>query len=205
MRELEFLPDWYKVVRRRRLAVIVQVWATVALLLVLLVWTGICRFRVLTSRNELGQLKKQMAATQLDLDHLDQLNQMKRRWTEQGEVLAKLGVSVDSTRLISLLAENTPESVSLTNLNFSTEEKLAQPTSVAAAKAMKGPNIDRRLLVRVQGVSPTGAEVVDLIGKLSSVEFLQDVAMTYTRPSEQGGRVAQEFEVTFAMDLNAAN
>ena len=67
----------------------------------------------------------------------------------------------------------------------------------------KEPNIDRKLLIRVQGIAPSGAEVADMMAKLAAVVFLQDVSMSYSKDADQGGRVVREFEVTFAMDLNA--
>ncbi|CAN5400721.1 hypothetical protein BH10PLA1_BH10PLA1_02590 [soil metagenome] len=203
MRNMEFLPSWYSVVRRQRIAVIVQAWATVALLLTLLVTTGVAKYRLISSRGELAGVKKEMAVTQKDLDELDSMLQVQRRWTEQGQVLAKLGVSVESTRLMSLLAQATPESVALIGLNLQTEEKAEPVRTISAARAMKEPLIDRKLRVRVQGVAPSDAEVADLMAKLGAVVFLDDVSMSYSKDADQNGRAVRQFEVTFAMDLNA--
>lgn len=202
---MEFLPAWYAVVRRRRILVIAQAWATVGLLLALLIWMGIGRFRVLSSRRELADLTAQMQRTQQDLNELNNANQLKRRWTEQGEVLTKLGVSVESTRLMGLLAQSTPESVALIGLNLQTEEKPSQVRTVAAARNIsdKEPMIDRKLRIRVQGIAPSDAEVADLMAKLAAISFLQDVSMSYSKDSDQSGRMVREFEVTFTMDLNA--
>lgn len=205
MREMEFLPSWYRVVRRQRIAVIVQAWATVGLLVVLLVTTGLSKFRLINARAELSNVRQQMAVTQKDLDELESMKQLQRRWSEQGEVLAKLGVSVESTRLMGLLAQATPESIALIGLNLQTEEKVETVKSVAAARAMKDkePSIDRKLRVRVQGVAPSDAEVADLMAKLGAVVFLEDVSMSYSKDADQNGRAVRQFEVTFAMDLNA--
>lgn len=205
MREMEFLPSWYRVVRRQRIAVIVQAWATVGLLVVLLVTTGLSKFRLINSKAELSNVRQQMAVTQKDLDELESMKQLQRRWSEQGEVLAKLGVSVESTRLMGLLAQATPESIALIGLNLQTEEKVETVKSVAAARAMKDkePSIDRKLRVRVQGVAPSDAEVADLMAKLGAVVFLEDVSMSYSKDADQNGRAVRQFEVTFAMDLNA--
>jgi len=205
VREMEFLPSWYRVVRRQRIAVIVQAWATVGLLVVLLVTTGLSKFRLINSKAELSNVRQQMAVTQKDLDELESMKQLQRRWSEQGEVLAKLGVSVESTRLMGLLAQATPESIALIGLNLQTEEKVETVKSVAAARAMKDkePSIDRKLRVRVQGVAPSDAEVADLMAKLGAVVFLEDVSMSYSKDADQNGRAVRQFEVTFAMDLNA--
>jgi hypothetical protein len=205
VRELEFLPDWYVVVRRRRKALVAQAWATAALLLILLVWTGVARFRVLTARNELAGVRRDMTATQADLNKLDSMILLQRRWTEQGEVLAKLGVSIESTRLMGLIAKATPNTVALIGLSLQNEEKVDQVKTVAAAKKLKDkdPDVSRKLRVRVQGVAPSDAEVADFMAKLAAISFLEDVSMGYAKDADEGGRAVREFEVTFALDLDA--
>lgn len=205
MRELEFLPSWYSVVRRRKMAVVIQAWATVGLALTLLVWMAIAQFRVLSARSELSTLRKDMAKTQEDLNRLDSMTQIKRRWSEQGEVLSKIGVSVESTRLLGLIAQSTPESISLIGMNLTTEEKIDAAKTLVNARASrdKEPAIDRKLRVRLQGVAPSNAEVADMMTRLASTNFLEDVSMGYTKDSDQSGRLVREFEVTFALDLDA--
>ena len=205
MREIEFLPSWYLTVRRRKLAVTVQAWATVVLAMVLLIWTGVARFRVLNARNELASLRRDMNKTQLELTRLDSMTQIKRRWSEQGEVLSKIGVSVESTRLLGLIAQSTPESISLIGMSLQTEEKIDATKTLINARATrdKEPAMDRKLRVRLQGVAPSNAEVADMMTRLAANNFLEDVSMGYTKDSDQSGRLVREFEVTFALDLNA--
>jgi len=205
VREIEFLPSWYLTVRRRKLAVTVQAWATVVLAMVLLIWTGVARFRVLNARNELASLRRDMNKTQLELTRLDSMTQIKRRWSEQGEVLSKIGVSVESTRLLGLIAQSTPESISLIGMSLQTEEKIDATKTLINARATrdKEPAMDRKLRVRLQGVAPSNAEVADMMTRLAANNFLEDVSMGYTKDSDQSGRLVREFEVTFALDLNA--
>jgi len=205
VREIEGLPSWYLTVRRRKLAVTVQAWATVVLAMVLLIWTGVARFRVLNARNELAALRRDMNKTQLELTRLDSMTQIKRRWSEQGEVLSKIGVSVESTRLLGLIAQSTPESISLIGMSLQTEEKIDATKTLINARATrdKEPAMDRKLRVRLQGVAPSNAEVADMMTRLAANNFLEDVSMGYTKDSDQSGRLVREFEVTFALDLNA--
>ncbi len=187
------------------MAVVIQAWATVGLALTLLVWMAIAQFRVLSARSELSTLRKDMAKTQEDLNRLDSMTQIKRRWSEQGEVLSKIGVSVESTRLLGLIAQSTPESISLIGMNLTTEEKIDAAKTLVNARASrdKEPAIDRKLRVRLQGVAPSNAEVADMMTRLASTNFLEDVSMGYTKDSDQSGRLVREFEVTFALDLDA--
>ena len=46
MREVEFLPEWYPAVRRRKRMVAMQAWATLILICVLGLWTVMSQQRV---------------------------------------------------------------------------------------------------------------------------------------------------------------
>lgn len=205
MREIEFLPDWYRQVRRRRMWLVVQWWSTFGLLIVLLVWTGVAHFRVITARRDHRALQQASDRAEVDLKRLDELNLLKRRWDEQGEVLSKLGVSIESTRLIGTVAQATPESVALVGMHLQIDEKIEVPRSAAAARASKDapPTIDRKLLIRLQGIAPSDAEVADLMAKLATITFFNDVSMSYSKDADRAGRLVREFEVTFMLDLNA--
>ncbi len=203
MRELEFLPDWYPRLRRKRAAVIANAIAAASIVVAMLIWTGIARLRVLTARNEQSAVNAQFKQTTDALRQVDELSLIKRHWDEQGEVMEKLGLGVESTRLIASITQATPDSVSLTGLNMQTEEKVEQIRSATAAKTGR-TNVDRALKVRLTGIAPSDGQVADLMAKLSAVKVFRDVSMTYSKDGEQNGRLVREFEVNFKLDLNVA-
>ena len=205
MRELEFLPDWYGVVRRRRAWTIVQAWGTAALIVMLVIWTCVAHFRAMVTQREQALLTTKVAKSQKDVDELRQLQQDKTTWSERGEVLEKIGLSVESTRLLATIADATPATVALSNFNIQTEEKQEIPKNASAARALKDrqPVMDRKLRVRINGIAPSDAEVWDLVSKLTSYTFFEDVSMTSSKETDFEGRLVREFEVSFMMDLNA--
>ena len=205
MRELEFLPDWYGVVRRRRAWVIAQAWGTGALLLVLVIWTCVSNFRAMTAQGEQAQVIEKVTRSQKLVDELHLLQLDKQTWNERGEVLDKIGLSVESSRLLTAIADATPATITLTNFNISTDEKQDLPKSAAAARAMKdkAPTMDRTLKVRINGIAPSDADVCDMVTKLSEKTFFEDVAMTNSKETDFEGRLVREFELAFTIDLNA--
>lgn len=205
MRELEFLPDWYRNVCRRRAWVIAQAWGTAGLVVVLLIWACIAQFQAMRAQNEQKHVAAQVAKSQKDVDEIRLLQLEKTTWSERGEVMAKVGLSVESTRLLQTIAESAPATIALTSFNLQTEEKVEVPRSGAAARAMKDrtPTMDRKLKVRLTGFAPSDAEVWDLVAKLTQYPFFEDVQPTKTTESDYEGRIVKEFEISFTIDLNA--
>lgn len=205
MRELEFLPDWYGQVRRRRALVLTQAWGTAVLILGLLIWTSVSHFRAMYAQNELKQVASRVSESQKLVDELNQLKADRLSWSERGEVLERIGLSVESTRLLGTIAQATPTAVALNGFNLQTEEKAEVPRTGAAARAMKdkAPAMDRKLRVRITGMAPSDAEVWDMVTKLTQYPFFEDVSMTNSKEADYEGRLVREFEVAFTMDLNA--
>src|SRR5688572_918479 len=124
MRELEFLPDWYRNVCRRRAWVIAQAWSTAGLIVVLVIWTCIAQFQAMRAQNEQRTVAEKVAKSQKDVDELRLLQLDKTTWSERGEVLEKIGLSVESTRLLQTIADSTPATIALTSFNLQTDERV---------------------------------------------------------------------------------
>jgi hypothetical protein len=205
MREMEFLPDWYGQVRRRRTWVLAQAWATATLIVLLMTWTCVSHYRAMRAQNELRSVTSLVALTQKDVDELSLLAHDKATWAERGEVLERIGLSVNTTRLLSTVAQATPKGIALNGFNLQTDERAEVPRTGAAARALKdkAPLMDRKLRVRITGIAPGDAEVWDMVTKLTTYPFFEDVAMTNSKESDYEGRLVREFEVAFTIDLNA--
>lgn len=205
MRELEFLPDWYRNVLRRRAWVIAQAWGTAGLVVVLLIWACVAQFQAMWAQHEERRVAELVQKSQKDVDELRLLQHEKNTWNERGEVMAKVGLSVESTRLLQTIADAAPATITLTSFNMQTEERIQVPRSGAAARAMKDktPTMDRKLKVRLTGFAPSDAEVWDLVAQLTQYPFFEDVQPTKTTESDWEGRLVKEFEIGFTIDLNA--
>jgi Tfp pilus assembly protein PilN len=204
MREMEFLPDWYRNVCRRRAWVIAQAWGTAGLVVVLLIWACIAQFQAMRAQNEQKYVAAEVAKSQKDVDELRLLQLEKATWSDRGEVIEKVGLSVESTRLLQTIADSAPSTITLTGFNLQTDERVDVPRSGAAARAMKDktPTMDRKLKVRLTGFAPSDDAVWDLMTKLNQYPFFEDV-QPKTTESDYEGRVVKEFEINFTIDLNA--
>ncbi len=205
MRELEFLPDWYPRVRRKKSAVLVQSWATLGVVVI----AGLCLLSkhgsVKSAQAGLADVVTAMDQTRDDLEKLDDLLKLEADGRQRDAVLIKLGMHVEATRLLEKIEDMMPREMAILDLDMTVDE--AKPTgsalSRAADAATKDVPPDRRLKVRLRGVAPTGVDLANFLKELSGVEFFENVALAGSKELTDRGHIMLDFEVTFAINLNA--
>jgi Tfp pilus assembly protein PilN len=203
MRELEFLPEWYPQSRRRKRIVLLLGYLTLLVAAGLGVWFMLARRDIRARAAVLEGAQKQLAQTHQEMHQLEEQMALKNQLLVQRQIVEKLGLPVEMSRLLQALDEKLPSQMSLTDLAFDTHEQLKVANTLAAARvATQGDNIDRRLHIRLDGIAPTDDDVANFLTGLSRVPFFDDVAMNYSRDRTDNGHVMRDFEVTFSVNLN---
>jgi Tfp pilus assembly protein PilN len=203
MRDLEFIPSWYPLLRRRRRILLVEGWAIVGVVAVMAVWLMIFHHTVNVARASLGALDRQLSQTDADLVRLNELRLLKQQLQHQGEISARLGVYVPQAKLLATLAEIMPREMTLLDLSSNVVE---QPRPIPALVAARGepatPEMDRKLMVQLTAVAPTDVELANFYARLAAMPQIGDVTWTYSRDRVQDGHTMRECAVTFSIDLN---
>jgi hypothetical protein len=204
MRELEFLPEWYPQISRRKRVIKVQGWIIFTLILALGGWTIHAQRSVSAAQYELLDLKGELAQSVAEQQLLDEQLRLRRELQEQEQLIASLGYPVEMTRLLQTLDGLMPKEMSLTEFDCQTEEQPVANTGVAVARggAEKSRQMNRRLKVKLAGVVPSDVDLANLLAGLTNVSFFEQVGLTYSRGKIESGHVYREFEVTFVMNLN---
>lgn len=204
MRELEFLPDWYPRIRKRRRWLLAQAWFTLVVAICLCSWLVVDGRAISAAKAQLATLN-----TQVDLSHGEvRVHEEQKAAVEELRVRKtidrKLGLPVEMTRLITTLSQVMTPEMSLTDLSVLTEEKPHPITSVADAQnaEAKAGAPDRFLKVRMLAVAPTDVDVAKCLKGLTNLPFFDQVVMTFAKDRIEQNRVMREFEVTFTVDLN---
>jgi len=205
MREIDFLPSWYSQFLRRRRTVFFQMWVTVAVALGLGLWLYLADRNERAAESVLDGLRGQVQQTSAQLQQMDRLEMLRKQLRQQAEVLTKLGVHVESARLITKLADIMPPSLSLLSLNIDTDEIPVQLSAAERVNLKEGsrPPLDRRLRVRLQAVAPTDVEMATFLTELNQIQFFERPALNYVKNHLESGHVLREFEVTFSINLNS--
>jgi hypothetical protein len=205
MRELEFLPTWYPVMRRRRKLAVTQAWTT-AILMGAVGLFGIAGHQhVLDRQAQAETVTAELRRIRGELRMLDEQLLLKQQLQQQETVLRKLGLQVDATRLLGEIQHFMGEQIFLLEMYIDTEEATRVPTPRGdnpLVRTEESAESSQRLLkVKLIGVSPSDVEVADFLTGLTTQPYFDNVAMTYAKDLRTDGRLMRQFEVTFSVDL----
>jgi Tfp pilus assembly protein PilN len=200
MRDLEFLPDWYPTLQRRKRLVAVQAWVTLGTAMLLGVWMLFAQGDVQAKQRDLRDINGALLRSQDDVARLEVLLDLQRKLGHQAQIFAKIGRPIETTRILTTIEELMPRDVALLNLTMETEEPKAE---TLAAKAALEKNPIRRIKLKLEGVAPTDADLAVFLSKMTAKPFFSAVSLSHSRPRSDNQHVMREFEVTFMLDLSA--
>jgi hypothetical protein len=198
MRDLEFLPDWYPKLGRRKRAVAFQAWITLAIAAFLGLWTLLAQRDVRATEAELRDISSSLTRSVAEVERLKKLEKLKDQYAAQDMVFARIGRPIEMTRLLTTLAEIMPDNMSMLNLQVSTEETKVESLK---DKAQQQRGTNRKMKLKLQGVAPTDGDLGSFLNKLTGKPFFTDVALIYSKPRSESGHTMREFEVSFTLDL----
>jgi Tfp pilus assembly protein PilN len=205
MRELEFLPDWYPRARRKRRFAVLQVWILVTLFAGFSAWLFMARRGVGAQERTLESLKQQLDQTYADQRLLAEQLKLRQELQTREQLVASIGFPVEMTRLLQTLDQLMPKEMSLVELKCDTDEQIRVTGNVTAIRGGSGgaeKQIDRKLKIKMLGVSPSDVDLANFLMGLTKYPFFEHVAVSYARDKIEAGHVMREFEVTFTMPLN---
>lgn len=203
MRELEFLPTWYPQARRRQRWLRLEGCITLLLVMGLGLWLGLANRNISGAQAALASVDAQLAQSQLELEQLQVQLKLKHQLEFQRQIVSRLGLQVEVSRMVNSLEQVMPKEMSLCELSFDTEESIKRADgSTAAATPGKDQPKNRMLRVRMLAVAPSDVDLANFLAGLTNVPFFQDVAMTTSHDKSEGGHIMREFEVTFSMSLS---
>lgn len=204
MREVEFLPEWYPKVRRRKRMVALQAWITLILLAGLGLWMLLVQRNVHARDIELSSLRIDLDQSETELARLEDLLQLQRQLGQQDQIFLKIGRPVEMTRVITTLEQMMPRDMALLDLTLETEEAPRPAMGGGLAARALRENKEQappRLRFRMHGVAPTDMDLGEFLAKLTAKPFFKNVELMYSHERQDRGHVMREFEVAFAMDL----
>jgi len=198
MREMEFLPDWYPQLRRRRRMVMLQLWATLLVAFGFALWMLLARENVSRRLSDRAFVAAQLDQSRADLTALNAQLKEKDRLQGEEKVVSKIGVHVEASRLLAKLDQLMPREMTLTEADFDTIESVQRVDGSADSKQTE---IARKMMVKMSGVTPSDADWASVLAKLSSVPYFQDVRLVSAHDRVENGHLMRQFEVSFVVDL----
>jgi hypothetical protein len=166
-------------------------------------WSVASHRNLQTKQRALRSLSYDLDQKHTEKKILDEQLSLRQELQQREELISSLGFPVEMTRLLQTLDSVMPKEMSLTLFDCVTEETPRPVTSVAGVKpgTEKERPMDRRLRIKLQGVTPNDQDIGTLVYGLQK-PFTDQMVLTYSRQKIDSGHKFREFELTFSMQLN---
>jgi Tfp pilus assembly protein PilN len=195
MKEIDFLPEWYKSGKRREISYRTQYIALGGVFVVMVVWNFIAAHSISTARAQFAQMEtRQIQAKGLSIK-LDELKSELRGLQEKAESIEEIDSKIDVAGVLAEMSFLIDEKIVLGKVEFIAEKfenKLQDELSPrgsnvvrAVRAAMSGkqelPLGDVRFRVVIGGVAADASDVAALICTLEESPYFCQVVPSFSR------------------------
>jgi len=199
MREMDFVPSWYPLMRRRKRWLKLQITATLVSVVALSGWMLESRASVKAKRELRGLLDMKLTQSSEELHLLSEQVELKAQLQKQKQIMDRVGRHVESSRMLALFEKTLTPEMSVTELKMDTMESVRKGSNDTDSRT--AATIERRLLVNVSGVAPTDLDISEFLERLSKVRFCENVQLLEASDITQDSHRMRKFAVTFALHL----
>ena len=195
MKEIDFLPEWYKSGKRREVSYRTQYIALGGVFVVMVVWNFITAHSISKAMAQSAQMEtRQTQAKGLSIK-LDELKSDLRGLQEKAQSIEEIDSKIDVAAVLAEMSFLIGEKIVLGKVEFIAEkfenkqqdELSPQAGSVARAvqatmsPKQKLPLGDVRFRVVIGGVAANGSDVADLICRLEDSPYFCQVVPSFSR------------------------
>jgi hypothetical protein len=207
MREIDFLPEWYKSGRRREVSYRTQYIALSGVFVVMMVWSLTTTRSISKARAESAQMSARQSQAESVSVKLAELESELRGLQKRAESMEEIDSKIDVASVLAEMSFLIGENVVLNEVEFVAEKfvnkqetKRSQRAGaiVRALRAKSGEQRDLplgnvRFKVVIAGVAADASDVAALICKLEDSPYFCQVVPSFSRNAEMEIETARSF------------
>ncbi len=193
MREIDFLPEWYKSGRRREFGYRTQYIALAGIFVVMVVWNFTAAYSISKAKAELVQMSAGQAEAESASAKLARIKTEVAGLQRKVESVEKIESRIDFASILAEMSFLIDKRIVLSKVQFIAEkfadEQEAKPNIISAVR-MAGINLgdkgalpvgDVRFKVVIGGVAADAGDVADLVCKLEDSPYFCNVIPLFSR------------------------
>ena len=200
MKEIDFLPEWYKSGRRRQLSYRPQYIALVGMLVVMVVWNFIATHSISHAKAQFVQRAAQQAQAESVSAKLSAYESQLRGLQKKAESIAQIDSKIDVAGVLAEMSFLVDEKIVLSKVEFVAEkyadkqDARLSPHTGAVVRVVRAkltekrqqPLGDVRFKVLIAGVAADASDVMALICKLEDSPYFCQVVLSFSRDGQVG-------------------
>jgi len=191
MKEIDFLPGWYKNGRRRQVGYRTQYVALGGVLVVMVVWNFIAANSISKAKAQLAQVASAQTSSREFADFKTQIAKLQK----QARSIEQIDSNIDVASVLGELGHLIDKKIVLSKVEFVAEKfadkQAAVPGSSSVARAVLTQSIEKqaplgdvRFKVVVHGIAAQAGDVAALICKLEDSPYFCQVVPSFSRNAE---------------------
>lgn len=192
MREIDFLPEWYKSGRRRQVSYRTQYIALGGVFVVMVVWNFIAMHSISKVRAQFAQMSTKQVQAEGRSAELAELQSELRDLQKKAESIEEIDSKIDVACVLAEMSFLIDEKIVLSKAALVAEkfeDKQQAGTVVRAVRTKLSekremPLGDVRFKVVIEGVAADASDVASLICKLEDSPYFCDVVPSFSRTAE---------------------
>ena len=196
MKEIDFLPQWYKSGKRREAGYRTQYIALVGIFVVMTVWNFAATRSISKVRATFAQMSPKQVEAESASVKLDKVKGKMAALKKKAEALEKIDSKIDVARVLAEISFLIDEKIVLSKVEFSAEkfeeEQEGKAKSGALIRVVRARMDENRALplgnvrfkVVINGVAADASNVAKLICKLEDSPYFCQVIPSFSRNTE---------------------
>jgi len=190
MKEIDFLPEWYKSSRRRRLSYGTQYIVLACMFGAMMVWNFVSLNSVSNATAKLAQMASKRSQAQNASKEFTKIKNELADLHKRVNILGEIDSKIDVANLFAEMSFLIDEKIVLSKVEF-ISEKFKQPkTNIGAAVRVAGTEPDRRrdlplgdvlFKVLISGIAADASDVATLVRKLEDSPYFCKVYPSISR------------------------
>jgi hypothetical protein len=208
MKEIDFLPEWYKTGRQRHISYRTQYVAIFGILILMIFWSVLTGHSIRSARAQLSHMKKIQMTNLAPLIEYNKLKGRLQRLSDQAEILEVVDSKIIVSNLLAELAFLIDQRIVLSEIDMRAEafesgdksENMKAPAAIIAKEAAGKQQLplegNARFKIVMTGLAVNAADVARLIRTLEDSPYVRDVKPTFCRNKKLKDYQATEFQVS---------
>ncbi|MBW8016371.1 MAG: PilN domain-containing protein [Planctomycetes bacterium] len=202
MKEIDFLPKWYKTGKRRQVNYRRQYIVIAGIFITLIAWSFSASLSISVVEAQVEMMHDSLKNNQQIANGYTVLQGSLGKLEEKKDLLERLGTGVKISSMLAEISYLVDKNITLTNLNYKSEafvpENIAFGSSVRRGRANSGmkdamPSESIRFKVAIKGVADNAADVTAFMKRLGQSEYLCQIIPVILRNIKNTS--AAEFEI----------
>lgn len=209
MREIDFIPEWYKTDRMRKRQNVRHSTLIAILFSVMMLWSFIAGSHVRHVTAAVEEIQEAYQKSTARVDQTQVLNDEIAALKQKATLLDRITPRTKATSILGELSYLIQKNIILSELSLSYEpiensgpsQSAASAAVVKVARKQNGANqvvsdVPSRLKVVLTGIASQPAAAASLIARLEETQYFQQVTLVYSKPKQVRQQNVTEFEIS---------